>query len=135
MNQTSLLTPVFILVLWTFAITAIMAYGRVKFTKDPQDAAHTKDLKGLMPAWVERTSDNYNHLFEQPVAFYVVTLSIALINNIETLMVQLAWAFVVIRIIHSLIQLTLNIVLLRFFVFATGWIIIAYMALSQLILF
>ena len=135
MNQTALLTPVFILVLWTFAITAIMAYGRVKFTKDPQDAAHTKDLKGLMPAWVERTSDNYNHLFEQPVAFYVVTLSIALINNIEALMVQLAWAFVVIRIIHSLIQLTLNIVLLRFFVFATGWIIIAYMALSQLILF
>ena len=135
MNQTALLTPVFILVLWTFAITAIMAYGRVKFTKDPQDAAHTKALKGLLPDWVERTSDNYNHLFEQPVAFYVVTLSIALINNIETLMVQLAWAFVVIRIIHSLIQLTLNIVLLRFFVFATGWIIIAYMALSQLILF
>ena len=43
MNQATLLTPVFILILWTFAITAIMAYGRIKFTKDPQDAAHTKD--------------------------------------------------------------------------------------------
>ena len=88
MTQTALLTPVFTLILWTFAITAIMAYGRVRFTKDPQDAAHTRDLKGMMPAWVERTADNYNHLFEQPVAFYVVTLSIALINNIEPLTVQ-----------------------------------------------
>ena len=133
MTQTALLTPVFTLILWTFAITAIMAYGRVRFTKDPQDAAHTRDLKGMMPAWVERTADNYNHLFEQPVAFYVVTLSIALMNDIEPLMVQLAWGFVFVRIIHSLVQLTINIVLLRFAVFAIGWLIIAYMALSQLI--
>ena len=133
MTQTALLTPVFTLILWTFAITAIMAYGRVRFTKDPQDAAHTRDLKGMMPAWVERTADNYNHLFEQPVAFYVVTLSIALMNNIEPLMVQLAWGFVFVRIIHSLVQLTINIVLLRFVIFAIGWLIIAYMALSQLI--
>ena len=133
MTQTALLTPVFTLILWTFAITAIMAYGRVRFTKDPQDAAHTRYLKGMMPAWVERTADNYNHLFEQPVAFYVVTLSIALMNNIEPLMVQLAWGFVFVRIIHSLVQLTINIVLLRFAIFAIGWLIIAYMALSQLI--
>lgn len=133
MTQTALLTPVFTLILWTFAITAIMAYGRVRFTKDPQDAAHTRDLKGMMPAWVERTADNYNHLFEQPVAFYVVTLSIALMNNIEPLMIQLAWGFVFVRIIHSLVQLTINIVLLRFAIFAIGWLIIAYMALSQLI--
>ena len=133
MTQTALFTPVFTLLLWTFAITAIMAYGRVRFTKDPQDAAHTRDLKGMMPAWVERTADNYNHLFEQPVAFYVVTLSIALMNNIEPLMVQLAWGFVFVRIIHSLVQLTINIVLLRFAIFAIGWLIIAYMALSQLI--
>ena len=115
-------------------ITLIMAYGRVRFTKNPQkDAAHTRDLKGLLPAWVERTSDNYNHLFEQPVAFYAVTLSIALINNIDPLMVQLAWAFTIIRIVHSLVQLTVNTVLLRFFIFATGWFVIAFMALSQLV--
>lgn len=133
MTQTALLTPVFTLILWTFAITAIMAYGRVRFTKDPQDAAHTRDLKGMMPAWVERTADNYNHLFEQPVAFYVVTLSIALMNNIEPLTIQLAWGFVFVRIIHSLVQLTINIVLLRFAIFAIGWLIIAFMALFQLI--
>tara|TARA_B100000161_G_scaffold66944_1_gene45628 strand:+ start:876 stop:1184 length:309 start_codon:yes stop_codon:yes gene_type:complete len=101
--------------------------------KDPQDAAHTKDLKGTLPAWVERTGDNYNHLFEQPIAFYVVTLAIASINSIDPLMMQLAWAFVILRIIHSLVQLTFNLVLVRFMIFLIGWLIIAYMAISQLI--
>jgi hypothetical protein len=101
--------------------------------KDPQDAAHTKDLKGTLPAWVERTGDNYNHLFEQPVVFYIVTLAIALINSIDPLMMQLAWAFVILRILHSLVQLTFNLVLIRFMIFLIGWLIIAYMAISQLI--
>jgi len=132
MNQIALLTPVFVLILWTFTIFLIMAYGRVRFTKNPQDAEHTKDLKGILPAWVERTSDNYNHLFEQPVAFYAITISIALISNFDPFMIQLAWAFVILRIIHSLVQLTFNLVLLRFCLFATGWLIIAFMAYSQL---
>ena len=132
MNQVALLTPVLVLTLWTFIIFLIMAFGRVTSMKNPQDAAHTKDIQGTMPAWVERTADNYNHLFEQPVAFYAVTLSIALINNFDSFMVQLAWAFVILRIIHSLVQLTINIVLVRFLLFASGWLIIAYMAYSQL---
>ncbi len=133
MNQIALLTPVFVLILWTFTIFLIMSYGRTRFMKDPQDAAHTKDLKGTLPAWVERIGDNYNHLFEQPVAFYVVTLAIALINSVDPLMMQLAWAFVILRIIHSLVQLTFNLVLVRFMIFLIGWLIIAYMAISQLI--
>jgi len=133
MNQLSLLTPAFFLVIWTFTIFLIMAIGRVKYTENVQrDAAHTKDLKGLLPAWVERTSDNYNHLFEQPVAFYAVSLAIALINNIDPLMIQLAWTFVILRIFHSLVQLTINIVLFRFAIFAAGWLIIAIMAIHQI---
>ena len=54
------------------------------------------------------------------------------INNFDSLMVQLAWVFVILRIIHSLVQLTFNMVLVRFLLFAAGWIIIAYMAFSQL---
>ena len=133
MNQLELLTPILTLIIWTFLIFLMMAFGRVRFMNNPQDAAHSKDYKDQLPAWVNRTADNYNHLFEQPVAFYVVTLSIALMNNIEPLTVQLAWGFVFVRIIHSLVQLTINIVLLRFAIFAIGWLIIAYMALSQLI--
>ena len=134
MDQLALLTPVLILIIWTFIIFLIMAFGRVSFMNNPQDAAESKDSKDSLPAWVNRTADNYNHLFEQPVAFYAVTLSIALINNFDILVVQLAWAYVLIRVIHSLIQLTINIVLVRFFLFASGWLIIAFMAFSQIFL-
>jgi len=134
MDQLALLTPVLILIIWTFIIFLIMAFGRVTFMNNPQDAAVSKDYKNQLPAWVNRTADNYNHLFEQPVGFYAVTLSIALINSFDSLMVQLAWAYVLIRIIHSFVQLTINIVLVRFFLFASGWLIIAFMAFSQIFL-
>ena len=134
MDQLALLTPVLILIIWTFIIFLIMAFGRVSFMNNPQDAADSKDYKNQLPAWVNRTADNYNHLFEQPVAFYAVTLSIALINSFDSLMVQLAWTYVLIRIIHSFVQLTINIVLVRFFLFASGWLIIAFMAFSQIFL-
>ena len=134
MDHLALLTPVLVLIIWTFIIFLIMAFGRVSFMNNPQDAAESKDYKVSLPGWVNRTADNYNHLFEQPVAFYAVTLSIALINNFNILVVQLAWAYVLIRVIHSLIQLTINIVLVRFFLFASGWLIIAFMAFSQIFL-
>ena len=134
MDQLALLIPVLVLIIWTFIIFLIMAFGRVSFMNNPQDAADSKDYKNQLPAWVNRTADNYNHLFEQPVAFYAVTLSIALINNFDILVVQLAWAYVLIRVIHSLVQLTINIVLVRFFLFASGWLIIAFMAFSQIFL-
>ena len=134
MDQLALLTPVLALIIWTFIIFLIMALGRVSFMNNPQDAADSKDYKSQLPAWVNRTADNYNHLFEQPVAFYAVILSIALINSFDSLMVQLAWAYVLIRIIHSFVQLTINIVLVRFFLFASGWLIIAFMAFSQIFL-
>ena len=50
MNQLALLIPVFVLILWTFSVFLILAFGRVRHTKNPQDAAHQKDLKGSMPA-------------------------------------------------------------------------------------
>ena len=134
MDQLTLLTPVLVLVIWTFIIFLIMAFGRVSFMNNPQDAADSKDYKNQLPTWVNRTADNYNHLFEQPVAFYAVTLTIALVHSFDSLIVQLAWAYVLIRIIHSLGQLTINIVLVRFFLFASGWLIIAFMAFSQIFL-
>ena len=84
MDQLALLTPILVLIIWTFIIFLIMAFGRVSFMNNPQDAADSKDYKSQLPAWVNRTADNYIHLFEQPVAFYAVILSIALINSFDS---------------------------------------------------
>ena len=129
MQPISILLPVLVLAFWTFIIFAIMAPARFYFLrmKHPQTAAHTNNLKGLLPPWTERVADNYNHLFEQPVVFYVITLSIAVLNNIEPLMIQLAWAYVALRVLHSIVQITFNFVPLRFTLFVTSWLILGYM--------
>ena len=129
MLQISILLPVLTLAFWTFIIFAIMAPARFYFLrmKHPQTAAHTKNLKGLLPPWTERVADNYNHLFEQPVVFYAIALSIAVINNIEPLMIQLAWIYVALRVLHSIVQITFNFVPLRFTLFVASWLILGYM--------
>ena len=129
MPQISILLPVLTLAFWTFIIFAIMAPARFYFLrmKHPQTAAHTKNLKGLLPPWTERVADNYNHLFEQPVVFYAIAISIAVINNIEPLMIQLAWVYVALRVLHSIVQITFNFVPLRFTLFVTSWLILGYM--------
>ena len=129
MHQISILLPVLTLAFWTFIIFAIMAPARFYFLrmKHPQTAAHTKNLKGLLPPWTERVADNYNHLFEQPVVFYAIALSIAVINNIEPFMIQLAWTYVALRVLHSIVQITFNFVPLRFTLFVTSWLILGYM--------
>jgi hypothetical protein len=129
MQQITILLPVLTLAFWTFIIFAIMAPARFYFLrmKHPQTAAHTKNLKGLLPPWTERVADNYNHLFEQPVVFYAIALSIAVINNIEPLMIQLAWVYVALRVLHSIVQITFNFVPLRFTLFVTSWLILGYM--------
>jgi len=135
MQPISILLPVLVLAFWTFIIFAIMAPARFYFLrmKHPQTAAHTKNLKGLLPPWTERVADNYNHLFEQPVVFYVITLSIAVINNIEPLMIQLAWVYVALRVLHSIVQITFNFVPLRFTLFVTSWLILGYMIVCTIL--
>ena len=49
MDQLTLLTPVLVLVIWTFIIFLIMAFGRVSFMNNPQDAADSKDYKNQLP--------------------------------------------------------------------------------------
>ena len=137
MQQISILLPVLTLAFWTFIIFAIMAPARFYFLrmKHPQTAAHTKNLKGILPPWTERVADNYNHLFEQPVVFYAIALSIAVINNIEPFMIQLAWVYVALRVLHSIVQITFNFVPLRFTLFVTSWLILGYMIACTILLY
>ena len=54
---------------------------------------------------------------EQPTAFYAVALALAIMGMGDGLNAWLAWAYVLIRIVHSLVQATTNIVGIRFMLF------------------
>ncbi|MAE96812.1 MAG: hypothetical protein CL910_19360 [Deltaproteobacteria bacterium] len=112
-----------VMLLWMYA-TRFPAMSKAGI--EPQDAADTDQLKKL-PAEAVRVADNYNHLFEQPTVFYAVAVSIAVLGQVDALHVQCAWAYAGLRILHSLVQATVNLVPLRFALFSLSWIALAIM--------
>ena len=66
-------------------------------------------------SWV---ADNYNHLHEAPTIFYAVAIVLGLVGQGDGLNATIAWAYVGLRIAHSLAQILSNRVLVRFALFA-----------------
>ncbi len=133
MEATAILQPVIALGLWTGVMMLWMYATRIpamnKAGIDPQDAAHPGTM--TLPSEVSRIADNYNHLFEQPTLFYAVAITIAVLGHSDTTAVTCAWSFVILRVVHSLIQSTVNLVMLRFGVFALSWVALLIMIVRE----
>jgi hypothetical protein len=120
MTTPTILTPVLALVAWSLVMWLWMYATRIpamqKAKIDPQKAANegTLGLKG--PA--QWPADNYNHLMEQPTIFYALAFYVYLSGAENTLNIALAWSYVGLRVVHSLVQATVNIIMLRFAIFA-----------------
>ncbi len=126
----TLLAPALALVAWTLVMLVWLYATRIpamtKLKIDPQEAARTGKIPEL-PVTVTRVADNYNHLHEQPTLFYAVAIigHLALPENDVTggamagdpIAFYAAWIFVALRIVHSLIQATVNLIMARFMVF------------------
>jgi hypothetical protein len=74
----------------------------------------------VLPPAVARVADNYNHLHEQPTLFYAVALSAQLGGATDSIAIGLAWAYVALRVVHSFVHATRNVIPLRFAVFCAG---------------
>ncbi len=136
MDASAILLPVFVMGLLTVAMFVWMLVTRIpamtRAGLAAQDARHTGALKSL-PSEVVQVADNYNHLFEQPTLFYAVAISIAVIGHVDAVRVACAWIFTVLRIAHSLVQATINIVNIRLTLFLFTWITLAVMIVRELL--
>lgn len=119
-----ILQPVVVLAGWTMVMWAWMyatrlpAMGAAKVDPDKLASDPATTLDDLLPAKVQWKAHNYNHLHEAPTVFYAVALVLAVIGQGSGLNAQIAWAYVALRIVHSLVQATVNKVMVRFMVFA-----------------
>jgi hypothetical protein len=125
MHYSPILAPVVALVAWTLVvmfwmlITRGREFGRLGITPTTiPDGARGVDLDGKADAHVQWKSHNYNHLMEQPTIFYAIALTLAFMNFGGGINYWLAWGYVGLRIVHSLIQCTVNVVRYRLAVFA-----------------
>lgn len=127
------LTPVLALILWTLLIWIVMYVRRIpamnKAGIDPQDAAHPGSLN-VLPSGVRAAADNYNHLMEQPTIFYALMFYLHLSGSSagDSMALTLAWAYVGLRVLHSLTQITVNTVVVRFALFSLSTIVLIVMA-------
>ena len=122
----SILQPVIALAAWTMVMWLWMYATRLpamsKAKVDPDSLAQDPDmsLEKVLPPNVQWKAHNYNHLHEAPTVFYAVALSLALLEAGEGLATTLAWAYVALRVVHSLVQVTSNRVVVRFSIFAAS---------------
>ena len=135
MDATAILQPVFVVGLLTVVMTLWMLVTRIPKMQaldiDPQQAQVPSRLHDLLPAETMRVSNNYNHLFEQPTLFYAVAISIAVAGHVDALFVQCAWAYAGLRILHSLVQATVDIVNIRFLLFSLSWLVLGFMTVRE----
>ena len=121
-----ILKPVAVLAGWTMLMwiwmyaTRIPAINKLpKPTEPGADQGWTSaKLEALLPPSIQWKAHNYNHLHEAPTVFYAVALLLALIGQGDGLNATIAWAYVGLRVAHSLWQATVNKVAVRFLLFA-----------------
>ena len=130
-----MLTPVLALIVWTLIVWLWMYAMRIPAIQaaaiDPDDARHPGSLD-VLPSRVRAVADNYNHLHEQPTAFYALAFYAHLAGAGDELNITLAWTYVGLRIVHSLVQNTINKVMVRFSVFALSSLVLIGIALRCL---
>lgn len=137
MQNTVILQPLVVLVLWSFVIwiwmyaTRIPAIFSMKIKMDPNAPRGTQ--MATLPPRVRWKADNFNHLMEQPTIFYALVLTLAFFKDSGVLSIYAAWAYVGLRVIHSLIQVLVNKIELRFAVFMLSNIPLAILAVNSAI--
>lgn len=128
-----MLAPIVALVAWTMVMWwwmfALRIPAIIKLKINPQKAADEPGSQPMLPLAVRRVGENYNHLHEQPTVFYALALAMQLGGQAHDINVALAWAYVASRVVHSLVQATVNVIMLRFIVFAIGSLILMALTL------
>ena len=120
-SDAPILTPVILLIAWSLVmwlwmyITRIPAVKAANMKLDPQ--APRGEQMATLPANVRWKADNYTHLMEQPTIFYALAISLAVLGEGSGLNAQLAWAYLILRVVHSFVQSLINKIEIRFSVF------------------
>lgn len=131
----AILRPVVVLLGWTLMMLLWMLATRLPaMRKAGIDLGKLRGTKAAdadlsLPASAQWKAHNYNHLMEQPTLFYAVALVLAMIGQGDGFNAALAWAYAVLRILHSVVQATWNKVSVRFALFVLSSIALAALVL------
>lgn len=135
----AILQPVVALLAWTMVMwlwmyaTRIPAMNKAGIDGTKLVGSDGASLRAKLPETVSWKADNYNHLHEAPTVFYAVAIVLAIIGEGDGLNATLAWAYTGLRVAHSIVQATVNRVLVRFALFALSSLVLMALILHAAI--
>jgi len=132
MSQEAIFGPFFATILLTFAVWLYMYARRIPFINasglSPEELAEPGRLAAVSPPAVSNPSDNLKNLFEMPVLFYAIVLYLFATGRVDAAYVSAGWVFVAFRVLHSAVHCSVNIVLVRFWLYFASTLALAFMA-------
>lgn len=137
-TQVNLLLPMYVLLAWSMVmwawmfLTRVPAIMKMRMRLDPNSTRGSQ--MNELPAQVRWKADNYNHLMEQPTLFYAAVIGICVLGRFSNIDIILAWSYVLLRIVHSLIQALINNIMWRFSVFMLSSFVLLVMIVRTLVL-
>ena len=132
----SMMVPLLVLVCWTLVMWLWMYATRIPaMQKAGINAAKMKEKSEMdvLPRGVRQIADNHNHLHEQPVLFYALITYSHLVGVGDDINIGFAWTYVILRIIHSLVQATVNFIPLRFGIYVLATLCLFVIAIRNII--
>ncbi|WP_374530470.1 MAPEG family protein [Novosphingobium sp.] len=133
--QAQMLAPAAVLVLWSLIMlgwTAATRFPAMAKTgmdvKTAPPGGRGQDLEAVLPPQVSWKSHNYTHLMEQPTVFYPTVVILALLGGSQTDL-AIAWAYVALRVVHSIWQATVNTIPVRFSLFLLSTVCLFVLAI------
>jgi hypothetical protein len=136
--QAQILAPAAVLVVWSLIMCFWMAGVRLPAMKKAgidmgnRPGGRGQDLEGVLEPKVNWPAHNYTHLMEQPTVFYPAVVILAIMGA-GAVDVALAWAYVGLRILHSIWQATVNKVPVRFLLFLIATLALLVLAVRAVI--
>jgi hypothetical protein len=139
MNQSAIFAPFLATMLLTLIVWFYMYFKRIPLIQkskiNPNDLTPA-ELARISPPSVANPSDNLKNLFELPALFYGLVLYLFVTNKVDETFLIAAWIFAGFRVLHSAVHCTVNIVILRFWLYCISalalWFMVARAAVSAL---
>ncbi len=134
-HPSPLLGPIVVLVIWSIVMLFWLGAARAPQIRGRRipDGARGADLEREKPGKSNWPAHNYQHLMEQPTIFYAIVFALILMGFDTPINVYLAWGYVGLRIAHSIVQATINVVSVRFSLFLAATLCLAGLAIHAAI--
>jgi hypothetical protein len=130
MNQSAIFAPFLTVMFLTLVVWFYMYARRIPFLQKSRvdlNSLTAAELARISPRAVSNPSDNLKNLFELPTLFYAVVLYLFVVNKVDNAYLIAAWVFAIFRVLHSAVHCTVNIVLIRFWLYCISALALWFM--------